>query len=1002
MKRSAPIRILARESNHRGDLFARLMADLFVALGYEQPRLNIHKAGRELDVDTQHRLEPRRAIAECKATSTPIGGDEVNTFVGRLDAERKGKGALTGYFISLAGFRETAVEQEKQGRRTPIVLLDGERVINELVQGRIIIPMAWATELAGRCCAASFDLALDVNAELLAHERGWIWCVYYTRGKLRTHFALIHSDGTPLARALVDEVVAADRTCNGGLHRLESLKTWPSHSVASKAEVRQALVAYRVYLEGECGYIQLDGLPADSDVGSRRLRLENLFVPLHLDVDVGPEGQKTDRRAVGAVLADQRVALLAPPGGGKSTLIKRLAIAYADPSRRGEIGDELPDCEWLPLFFRCRELRDLARRSFAELLDALSQREPVRQHAAAFRAHVDAELLRGRVLLLVDGLDEISDPGDRAAFVCTLRTALQAYPGTAFVVTSREAGFRHVASHLAPVCLQATLSAFDKSDIRRLSVAWHTEVIGDTPRVRADAEELAATIAENDRISQLAINPLLLTTLLLVRRWVGSLPTRRAVLYGKAVEVLLMTWNTEGHDPIPQEEALPQLCYVGAAMMFEGIQTISRPKLAALLQESRDSLPTELGYVEGSVEDFIHRVEDRSSLLMMTGLDVESGQLVEFFEFRHLTFQEYLTALALVKGWHPGRQDEDTLVSVLSPYLNNSKWREVIPLAAVLGGKETESLIRVLTHESEGLLPTEVHAENEILTALGNCLADEAAARPETIRAAISTLVSQGSLFSRVRFTRSIANGRYGNDLRAEARRAFLACSSKISESASVLADTVWWQTLKVSDTTGLFETAQEFLTFVDSRELLTRCEGALGFMELSFTLRRETPIANSALAGSLTSAGTALTRMASSDAVVEQFCALWALAWLGELRTWIPPTNLIERLYTLWRSSPDEEVREKAGWALATQPLTAREVQLSSIMTAEMIHELLQSDTTTSEKTAGLVAAWYSRVIPDEEIVRSASKLVKQPSVAAYIGSYTLRNLAEMAPLHE
>ena len=119
------------------------------------------------------------------------------------------------------------------------------------------------------------------------------------------------------------------------------------------------------------------------------------------------------------------------------------------------------------LLFRCRELRELARGSFAELIEALSVREPVRQHAATFRAYVDRALLDGRVLLLVDGLDEISDPGDRAAFVCTLRTAIQAYPGTALVVTSREAGFpaygRASGCDLHP---SATLSPFDAEDIR--------------------------------------------------------------------------------------------------------------------------------------------------------------------------------------------------------------------------------------------------------------------------------------------------------------------------------------------------------------------------------------------------------------------------------------------------------------------------------------------------------------------------------------------------------
>ena len=62
------------------------MADLFVALGYEQPRLNVHKSGRELDL-VRPPSQRRRAIGECKATADTIGGDDLNKFVGVLDAK---------------------------------------------------------------------------------------------------------------------------------------------------------------------------------------------------------------------------------------------------------------------------------------------------------------------------------------------------------------------------------------------------------------------------------------------------------------------------------------------------------------------------------------------------------------------------------------------------------------------------------------------------------------------------------------------------------------------------------------------------------------------------------------------------------------------------------------------------------------------------------------------------------------------------------------------------
>ncbi|MEI6758347.1 MAG: restriction endonuclease [Chlorobium sp.] len=131
MNNSISIRILEKDTNRRGDLFGRLMADLFVALGYEQPRINIHKSGRELDLSADHRLETRRAIGECKATQDTIGGAVLNKFIGVVDAEYNDERPVTGYFISLAGFTEAAIEQEKKRKRTKIITLTGAQVIDE-------------------------------------------------------------------------------------------------------------------------------------------------------------------------------------------------------------------------------------------------------------------------------------------------------------------------------------------------------------------------------------------------------------------------------------------------------------------------------------------------------------------------------------------------------------------------------------------------------------------------------------------------------------------------------------------------------------------------------------------------------------------------------------------------------------------------------------------------------------------------------------------------------
>lgn len=991
------LRILEPDPNRRGDLFGRLMADLFVALGYEQPRINIHKSGREIDLSANHRLEQRRAIGECKATEETTGGADLNKFVGVLDAEQGKNEKITGYFISLAGFKETAIEQERQRRKTKIVTLTGEQVVNELIKGRIIIAEERATELAGRCCAGRDDLKLDGAPELVAHDRGWIWIIYYSDGKIRTRYVLIHADGTPLAITLARQISASDQATGGCLHKLICLNPHPeSAMVGSEIDVA-AMSAYGRYIAEECGNIQLDGLPADSDVGSRRLKLENLFVPLHIDIPI----KQQFRQTIGAALKEHScLAVLAAPGGGKSTLIKRIAVAYANPERRALIHDELPERNWLPLFFRCRELRGLARASFSELLDALAQREPVRQHALAFRAHVDRALADGRVLLLVDGLDEISDPGDRAAFVCTMRTALQAYPSTAIIVTSREAGFRHVAAHLAPVCTPATLSPFDADDIRRLSVGWHKEVVSDSEKVRTDAEQLARTISGNDRIQRLAVNPLLLTTLLLVKRWVGSLPTRRAVLYGKAVEVLLITWNTEGHEPIPEEEALPQLCYVASAMMIANVERISRPSLAKLIQEARHALPTELGYVKGTVEDFIHRVEDRSSLLMMTGHDIEDARIVEFFEFRHLTFQEFLTAKAMVSGWHPGRGDTDTLVSVLEQHFDDEKWREVIPLAASLGGKSTEKLINHLTEMvvTDGTVePWEVREQPSYI-ALGHCLADEAAARPETIRSALRALLKCGLSYGNQSFVPLLVRGRYGEELRDEAERLFLS-GGEFREAAASLMQVVWSELVDGDDRVDLSQLATLFTRMLTSTEFLTQCKGGLACVEL---LRRGDRELGAAVGGAIAEASFPLL---FGDNPRGNYVAGWVFFALGTTRAWNPPLepDVLGRMFNLWRRSPVEYVRGGLCSTLIAQTVETRDggrrfctVEYSDV---SALMKDFQKLTDHREKSAALLAAWYTRALNDAVLVRRAQDLLKGSSEESYMLRGLLNRLGVESP---
>src|SRR3989442_278322 len=124
---------------------------------------------------------------------------------------------------------------------------------------------------------------------------------------------------------------------------------------------------------------------------------------------------------------------------------------------------------------------------------------------------------------------------------------------------------------------------------------------------------------------------------------------------------------------------------------------------------------------------------------MMTGVDIVDGTLVEFYEFRHLTFQEYLTAKATVEGWYRQRRETDTVASFLAPHFREEKWREVIPLAAVLAGRKAESLIIALSEEAGK------HGYS-VYWILATCLADEVQATPEGIRRALGVLLTKPAM----------------------------------------------------------------------------------------------------------------------------------------------------------------------------------------------------------------------------------------------------------------
>ncbi len=388
---------------------------------------------------------------------------------------------------------------------------------------------------------------------------------------------------------------------------------------------------------------------------------------------------------------------------------------------------------------------------------------------------------KGQVLLLVDGLDEIHNDADRTTFVDHLEAFLDQYKQIRIVVTIREAGFNLVAPSLSRFCSRWKLAPLENDAIELLCAHWHKLMRGETPAAIEEGSEVAATLVRNSSLRRLAENPLLLTMLLVVKHGAGGLPPDRVSLYGRAVDVLLDTWNIKGHESLNPKEAVPQLAYVAFQLMCMGKQTATEKELLDLLEEAREKHPNINRYAKDSPHEFLKRVELRSSLLLEAGYQIEMGRTVPFYQFRHLTFQEYLTAVAVVDGHYKDYQKNDTTLTPLEKYLLTEEWKEVIPMVSVLARKRAEPVLVELINKGNKLknsIESRSHTHpliyNNIQTPvpikiLLQCFIEEAEASSSTISAALQLIAYFAYGCRSDDDWETICRGPYGKELYSQA-----------------------------------------------------------------------------------------------------------------------------------------------------------------------------------------------------------------------------------------
>lgn len=688
---------------------------------------------------------------------------------------------------------------------------------------------------------------------------------------------------------------------------------------------------------------------------------------------------------LGDLLKNQKkILILSPPGNGKTTLIRRVILACISKEDSKKIDDHLDLKNIFPLFLKCHSLSLENSRNFWQILAQFADQADILENKDNITNFLQRIFEKEKVILLIDGLDEISDNQDRVNFINYLLTYLKNYSNIIVLITSREPGFRIIQKKIERSFELFEIVKLNDQQKESIVKNWIFYFLENRQDSRKMADDFIKELNSNKKIFELADNPLFLLILLSLKIDNQTLPRKKDVVLQKSIEQLIRLWNIEGYRPLDSSKVQAQLGYLAYYMSTNGLNRIQYANLIQILRRARNYLPEIIGNLEMSVSEFIDRVEHRSSILMIERKNRKSEITSNYYIFYHKLFLEYLTAYAILYGYYQFESNDP--IEIIKDHFHQDTWTEIIPLLAMMmGGKANqliESLIESILQWEEDNRMTPIIFNHPLTKSLSQCLIDVPNLSEDLVKRGFKVLMDySGRVFTYEERLLWFVKGEY-KEIFIRVIEEFFQTKDKLLDYGDLLARI--YKSCLIDKKEISFQDYIERL--LNSEDISIQIKGLLTLMISAADL--EDPNKEFFIPRDLLQlfSEKIISIIIETDNRIVCFSALWVITHFLLKDLWTPLNRhpIYQKLADLWISESNEDFQYIINWTIISLPILEKTSPPFTInkMHEERIRKILENEQYDLYKYfklrksyhTALIFSYYFNLLNPEEI---ANKII-------------------------